>query len=178
MNLARSTYYYQLKNRRKVLEKEKEDADIKDLIDDIHTVFPYYGYRLLHEELKRRGHNVNTKRIRRLQSKFGLFPVRLRKFVKTTDSKHSLRVYPNLLKESPLPCEINKVFRYNLCEDINRLCVCSYYYGFVFKESDRLGCFSEYRQKAYIGSFKNGSPEKETRAWMYSSFRQRGTVCL
>ena len=75
--------------REKALEKEKKDADIKDLIDDIHTDFPYYGYRLLHEELKRRGHSVNTKKIRRLQRKFGLFPVCLRKFVRTTDSKHS-----------------------------------------------------------------------------------------
>ena len=110
MNLARSTYYYQIKNRKKALEKEREDADIKDLIDDIHTVFPYYGYRLLHEELKRRGHNVNTKRIRRLQRKFGLFPVRLRRFVKTTDSKHSLRTYPNMLKDSLPPDEVNKVW--------------------------------------------------------------------
>ena len=76
MNLARSTYYYQIKNRKKALEREKEDTDLKELIDKIHTVFPYYGYRFLREELKRRGHDVNTKRIRRLQRKFGLFPVR------------------------------------------------------------------------------------------------------
>ena len=110
MNLARSTYYCQIKNRKKALEREKEDADLKDLIDEIHTIFPCYGYRFLREELKRRGHNVNTKRIRRLQKKFGLFPVRLRKFVKTTDSKHSERIYPNLLKDS-LPLDrINKVW--------------------------------------------------------------------
>ena len=94
MNLARSTYYYQIKNKQKTLEKEKKDADIKDLIDGIHTDFLYYGYRLLHEELKRRGHSVNTKKIRRLQRKFGLFPIHLRKFVRTTDSKHSHRIYP------------------------------------------------------------------------------------
>ena len=110
MNLARSTYYYQIKNKKKALEREKEDADLKDLIDDIHTDFPYYGYRLLHEELKRRGHNVNEKRIRRLQRKFGLFPVCLRKFVRTTDSKHSHRIYPNLFKKNPPPCETNKMW--------------------------------------------------------------------
>ena len=110
MNLARSTYYYQIKNQKKFLEKEKKDADLKNLIDDIHTEFPYYGYRFIHEELKRRGHIVNTKRIRRLQKKFGLFPVVcLRKFVKTTNSKHSHQVYPNLLKESPSPDKTNRV---------------------------------------------------------------------
>ena len=95
--------------RKKSLEKEEKDADIKDLIDDIHTDFPYYGYRLLHEELKRRG-NVNAKKIRRLQRKFGLFPVRLRKFVRTTDSKHSHRIYTNLLKKSPPPDRMNKIW--------------------------------------------------------------------
>ena len=40
MNLARSTYYYQIKNRQKVLEKDKQDTDLKDLIDEIHHGFP------------------------------------------------------------------------------------------------------------------------------------------
>ena len=110
MNLARSTYYYQVRNKKKALEREKQDADLKDLIDDIHIDFPYYGYRSLHEELKRSGHNINTKKICRLQKKFGLFPVRLRKYVKTTDAKHSHRIYPNLLKSySPLS-ELDKVW--------------------------------------------------------------------
>ena len=110
MNLARSTYYYQIKNSKKAFEREKEDTNIKTLINDIHTDFPYYGYRLLHEELKRRGHNINTKRIRRLQQKFGLFSIRLRKFVRTTDSRHSHRIYPNLLKKNSLPDRINKTW--------------------------------------------------------------------
>ena len=83
---------------------------IKDLIDDIHTDCPYYGYRFLYEELKRRGYQVNTKRIRRLQRKFDLFPVRLRKFVKTTESRYFHRIYPNLLKESSSSCGMNKVW--------------------------------------------------------------------
>ena len=142
MNLARSTYYYQIKNRKKSLEKEEKDADIKDLIDDIHTDFPYYGYRLLHEELKRRGHNVNAKKIRRLQRKFGLFPVRLRKFVRTTDSKHSHRIYTNLLKKSPPPDRMNKIWVSDITyvRILTGVYICSYHDGFVFKESNRLGC--------------------------------------
>ena len=75
MSLARSTYYYRLKREEKALEREREDADLKSLIDEIHLEFPYYGYRPLKEELRRRGRIVNHKRIRRLQKKFGLFPV-------------------------------------------------------------------------------------------------------
>ena len=180
MNLARSTYYYQIKNRQKVLEKDKQDTDLKDLIDEIHTDFPCYGYRFLHEELKRRGHTVNTKRIRRLQKKFGLFPVRLRKFVRTTDSRHSHRIYPNLLKKNSPPDGINKIlgFRHNLCEDINRIYICSYHDGFVFKESDRLGCLPKHRQIPYIGSFENGGGKKTTGTWLHSSFGQRSSICL
>ena len=110
MSLARSTYYYQVNNRKKALEREKKDTDLKDLIDEIHTDFPYYGYRFLCEELKRKGHNVNTTRIRRVQRKFDLFPVRLRKFVRTTDSRHSHTVYPNLLKKHSSSDGINKVW--------------------------------------------------------------------
>ena len=61
MSLAKITYYYQFRNRKKVFEREKEDLVLKDLIDDIRTDFPHYGYRLLYEELKRRGHNIKTR---------------------------------------------------------------------------------------------------------------------
>ena len=180
MNLSRSTYYYQIKNREKALEREKKDTDTKDLIDDIHTDFPYYGYRFLHEELKRRGHSVNTKKIRRLQRKFGLFPVRLRRFVRTTDSKHSHRIYTNLLKKSSPPDRINKIWvsDINLCEDINGFCVCGYYHGLVFKESNRLGCLSKYRQIFNTGSFEDGGGKETAGVWLYSSFGQRSSICL
>ena len=110
MNLARSTYYYRLKTGKKALEREKKDAELKKLIDEIHLFFPYYGYRMLKEELRRKGHLVNHKKIRCLQRKFGLFPVRLRRFVKTTDYKHSLKVYPDLLKGRDLPERVNEVW--------------------------------------------------------------------
>ena len=110
MSLARSTYYYRLKQEKKALEREREDADLKGLIDEIHLEFPYYGYRPLKEELRRRGWIVNHKRIRRLQKKFGLFPVSLRKFVRTTDSRHSHKIYPNLLKGFFAPRRLDEVW--------------------------------------------------------------------
>ncbi len=97
MKLARSTYYYQLANAPRRTAREKADCDLKDLIDSVHVDFPYYGYRFLHEELARRGIVVNEKKIRRIQKKFGLFALRMRKFIRTTDSNHRFTVYPNLL---------------------------------------------------------------------------------
>jgi putative transposase len=49
-------------------------------------------------ELNRRGIRVNGKRIRRVMKKFGLRPITWRTFVHTTDSRHALPVYPNLIK--------------------------------------------------------------------------------
>ena len=97
MSIARSTYYYQLKNRPKIVERERRDTEVKNLIDSVHVEFPYYGYRMLHEELGRRGILMNEKKIRRIQRKFGLFAYRIRRFIRTTDSKHPLPVYRNLL---------------------------------------------------------------------------------
>jgi putative transposase len=73
------------------------DVELKDRIDVIHLELPGYGYRRIYRELLRRGLRVNSKRLRRVMREYGLFPVRPRAFVRTTDSKHSLRCYPNLL---------------------------------------------------------------------------------
>jgi len=50
------------------------------------------------EELDRRGVQINEKRIRRVMKKFGLKPITWRTFVHTTDSRHTLPVYQNLVK--------------------------------------------------------------------------------
>jgi putative transposase len=110
VNLARSTYYYQLKYRDRILDRERRDAELKELIDSVHIDFPYYGYRMLHHELENRGHSINEKRIRRIQRKFGLFATMVRKFVRTTDSKHKFRIYPNLLKGMAAPTGLNEVW--------------------------------------------------------------------
>jgi transposase InsO family protein len=48
--------------------------------------------------LERRGIRANPKRIRRVMKKFGLRPITWQRFVRTTDSRHRLPVYPNLIK--------------------------------------------------------------------------------
>jgi len=72
---------------------------LREKIERIHEEFPGYGYRRLARELKRRGDRVNEKRIRRVMKKFDLKPITWRTFVRTTDSRHSLSVYPNLIKK-------------------------------------------------------------------------------
>lgn len=95
MNLASSSYYYKPPSDTR---QAKTDAELCDQIERIHGEFPGYGYRRLAKQLRREGIRVNDKRIRRLQRKYQLFPIRWRSFkIATTDSKHGHKVYPNLL---------------------------------------------------------------------------------
>lgn len=97
IGLAQSSYYYCAKPS--TLEHAYRDAEVRDLIEKLHVEFPGYGYRRIFEEFKRQGHRINAKRIRRIMKVFRLFPVMWRGFkIATTDSNHSHRIYPNLLK--------------------------------------------------------------------------------
>lgn len=110
MELAKSTYYYRLKHEPLAKLREVRDVEIKELIDNVHINFPTYGYRKLHAELLRRGHLLNEKKIRRIQLKFGLFATQVRKWIKTTDSRHKLKKYPNLISPGMMFTELNQVW--------------------------------------------------------------------
>lgn len=75
------------------------DVELRDMIQKIALEMPSYGYRRVSAELKRRGHAANHKRVRRIMREDNLLCLRRRSFVRTTDSKHGFRVYPNLAKE-------------------------------------------------------------------------------
>ena len=75
------------------------DMDIRDEMQRIALEFPYYGWRRMQVELKKRGWPVNHKRLKRLMREDNLLCLRRRKFVRTTDSNHDRPVYPNLAGE-------------------------------------------------------------------------------
>ncbi len=83
-------------------ESPENDLDLRDDIQKIALEFPYYGRPRITAELKRRGWEVNHKRVGRIMREDNLLCLRRRKFVVTTDSNHSLRVYPNLAKDMEL----------------------------------------------------------------------------
>ena len=69
IKLARSTYYYQLKQ----LDKSDKNHDIKAEIQAIFTEHKgNYGYRRVTLELRNRGHAVNHKRVQRLMKVLSL----------------------------------------------------------------------------------------------------------
>jgi putative transposase len=59
--------------------------------------FPGYGYRRVTRQLQREGCCINHKRVLALMRNHGLLCRSRRRWVATTDSKHGLRVYPNLV---------------------------------------------------------------------------------
>jgi len=94
--LASSTFYYKPDPHRQK-RCEDEDEKLRQQIERVHNEFPGYGYRRVTVELNRRGLPMNGKRIRRVMKKFGLKPITWRTLVRTTDSRHALPVYPNLI---------------------------------------------------------------------------------
>jgi len=77
-------------------ERRDHDLDLRDAIQRIALEFPCYGRPKITAELRRRGWQVNHKRVGRIMREDNLLCIRRRKFVCTTDSKHSFPVYPNL----------------------------------------------------------------------------------
>ncbi len=67
------------------------------------------GYRMLTALLRREGQLVNHKRVLRLMREDNLLCLRRRKYVFTTDSAHSLPIYPNLARRVKLT-KINQLW--------------------------------------------------------------------
>lgn len=91
LGLSRSTYYY-------CSQKQELEGLRSALLQEV-ELWPVYGYRRITEELRRKGWRVNGKRIRRLMREMGLQVKPKAPKPYTTNSKHGLERYPNLIKE-------------------------------------------------------------------------------
>lgn len=80
-------------------ENLEEDKIWKERIEAVLIGFPYYGNVRVTKELHRRGYSVNKKRIARIMKENGLAQKRRKSWTKTTDSRHSLPTYSNLVKD-------------------------------------------------------------------------------
>jgi transposase InsO family protein len=76
-----------------------EESQLRQALIRLAGEWPTYGYRRLTKMLRREGHLVNSKRVRRLMKELGILgepPVRR---PRTTDSRHGFPRYPNLVKD-------------------------------------------------------------------------------
>ena len=92
MNLPRSTYYY--KPKKQPLDETELTSHIEAIIEE----FPGYGYRRVAKELHRQGILVNHKKILRIMRQRGLIRKPRRRWIRTTNSNHRYRIYPNLVQ--------------------------------------------------------------------------------
>ena len=83
-------------------QRPDRDMDLRDAIQRIALEWPTYGLPRITAELRRQGWKVNPKRVGRLMREDNLLCVRKRKFVVTTDSGHSRKIYPNLAGQMSL----------------------------------------------------------------------------
>lgn len=95
LKVPRSSYYY--KSQKKT-SKVASDERAKDEIMDIFYSTPFYGVPRLTAELKRRGFNINHKRVRRLQKALGLRTIYPRPHFNTSEPHPEHRKFPYLLK--------------------------------------------------------------------------------
>jgi putative transposase len=75
------------------------EMELRDELQKVALEWPAYGYRRITHELRQRGFDVNHKRVLRMMRDDNLLCVRHRAFTVTTDSRHSLPVYPNLARD-------------------------------------------------------------------------------
>jgi putative transposase len=75
------------------------DIALRAAIEGIVLDFPGYGYRRVTAHLRREGWTVNRKRVLRVMREESLLCQLKRRWTRTTDSEHGLRVYPNLLAD-------------------------------------------------------------------------------
>lgn len=91
--VSRSWFYA----RRSQLEATPAEIALRSAIETIVLEFPGYGYRRVTKQLQRDGWVVNHKRVLRIMREDALLCQLQRRFVPTTNSRHTYCRYPNLL---------------------------------------------------------------------------------
>jgi len=85
------------------------EVALRDAIQQAAIKHRCYGYRRIQVLIEREGFEVGAKKVRRLMREDNLLAVRQRKFIVTTDSDHSFRVYPNLAEHLILS-DVNQLY--------------------------------------------------------------------
>jgi transposase InsO family protein len=85
--LPRSSYYHK--------PNESADESLRTALLTQAEAWPTYGYRRLTAQLSREGWRVNHKRIQRLMQEMGLQGEAPKRRMRTTNSHHGYRRYPN-----------------------------------------------------------------------------------
>jgi putative transposase len=91
LSISRSSYYYA------PVPETEDTLALMRVIDAAFLDMPWYGSRQMVRHLRRIGHDVGRRRVRRLMGKMGLTPIYQRP--RTSDPHPQHRVYPYLLRK-------------------------------------------------------------------------------
>jgi putative transposase len=94
IEINRSSWYYQPAG------ESEYNLHLMRLIDEQYTRTPFYGWPRMTEFLRRKGHEVNGKRVRRLMRLMGLEAIYPKP--KTTIAAPDHKIYPYLLRNVPI----------------------------------------------------------------------------
>jgi len=112
LGVSPSGFYKWLKNQNEP-HSEKEDYRNKinqKISKSFHESMGTYGSPRVHDDLIEWGYNISEKTVARRMKELGLTATPKDKFVVTTDSDHTLKVYPNLVKREFNVEEPNKIW--------------------------------------------------------------------
>ncbi len=98
LSVSRSWYYA----RPASVEPTQEEIRLRDAIERLTLEMPGYGYRRITRQLQRDGWTINHKRVLRILREESLLCRLKKRFVHTTDSRHSHGIYPNRIKAMTL----------------------------------------------------------------------------
>ena len=91
--VSRRSFYRALKEKRPI----EEETEVRSIIQQIALEHRRrYGYRRITAELRRRGMQVNHKRVVRIMQEDNLLALQPKRFKVTTNSNHKFEVYLNL----------------------------------------------------------------------------------
>ena len=97
--VSRASFYRSLEEQRPA----EEETEVRSTIQQIALEHRRrYGYRRICAELRRRGMQVNHKRVLGMMRKDNLLALRRRRFMVTTNSNHKFEVYLNLARRMKL----------------------------------------------------------------------------
>ncbi len=104
--VRRSSYFTWIKQKSE--KPSLEDFGLLKNLQVIAEEFPRYGYRRITKELQRRNFQINHKKVLKFTREKHLLCRTKKKFKpQTTNSNHSLKVFPNLTKDF-IPTNVNQ----------------------------------------------------------------------
>lgn len=99
LDVSRSGFYKWFQRSISPDNDQNLEIRIREEIQNIVIEFTGYGYRRVTIELQNRGHSVNEKIVRKFMKEDNLLCVKKRFRLRTTDSNHGEKIYPNLARD-------------------------------------------------------------------------------